>query len=211
MFQYIVVVLLNVFFWDRDPGTCAKYHGDKHLHKMIVEYAQIASTAYRLLSPMYSGDEIYKATHVSSNVVQWTCASRAHYDYVVQLGTSLIGEREKRRKPTWKAGHASEPILNWLREHADDLTFPAVEWTSDPPLRMPDVCKKNATLAVEAYRLLAAYKMFTIGLKYTEEPPWLAEKIREVNEREDIQEQIREEVEKKRRNADKRAKKKLKK
>lgn len=94
LFQF----LLNIFFWDADPKTNARYHGNKHVHKMIVEYAQIASTAYRLLVTDYEGDDIYKKTHATSNVVQWTAESSAHYDYVVSLGLALVEERERRRK-----------------------------------------------------------------------------------------------------------------
>lgn len=38
---------LNFFFLDRDVEICASYHGDKHLNKMQLEYAQIASTVVR--------------------------------------------------------------------------------------------------------------------------------------------------------------------
>lgn len=87
---YVFLLLLNVFFWDRDPKQCAKCHGsDKHVHKMIVEYAQIASTAYRLLNECYRGSKVYRKVQPTSNVVQWAAASRAHYMYVVELGLAL--------------------------------------------------------------------------------------------------------------------------
>ena len=40
---------MNIFFIDRDPVLAARYHCDKHVPKMIVEYAQLMSTAHRLL------------------------------------------------------------------------------------------------------------------------------------------------------------------
>ena len=40
---------MNVFYLDKDPVTCAKMHVDKHVVKMIVEYAQLLSTAHRVL------------------------------------------------------------------------------------------------------------------------------------------------------------------
>ena len=40
---------MNIFFLNRDPETAAKEHVDKHVVKMIVEYAQLLSTAHRML------------------------------------------------------------------------------------------------------------------------------------------------------------------
>jgi len=40
---------MNVFYLDRNPITAAQMHCDKHVVKMILEYAQLLSTAHRLL------------------------------------------------------------------------------------------------------------------------------------------------------------------
>ena len=40
---------MNIFYLDKDPNVCANYHCDKHVVKMIVEYAQMLSTAHRVL------------------------------------------------------------------------------------------------------------------------------------------------------------------
>ena len=40
---------MNVFFLDKTPTTCAQYHNDKHVVKMVIEYAQLLSTAHRVL------------------------------------------------------------------------------------------------------------------------------------------------------------------
>ena len=39
---------MNIFYLDENPKKCAKYHCDKHVVKMIIEYAQLLSTAHRL-------------------------------------------------------------------------------------------------------------------------------------------------------------------
>ena len=38
---------MNIFHLHKDPKICAKYHCDKHVVKMILETAQMLSTAYR--------------------------------------------------------------------------------------------------------------------------------------------------------------------
>ena len=40
---------MNIFYLDNNQSICAKYHVDKHVVKMILEYAQMLSTAHRVL------------------------------------------------------------------------------------------------------------------------------------------------------------------
>ena len=40
---------MNIFYLHRDVDTCAEMHNDKHVVKMILEYAQLLSTAHRVL------------------------------------------------------------------------------------------------------------------------------------------------------------------
>ena len=47
---------MNIFYLDEDPVTCARMHVDKHVVKMIVEYAQLLSTAHRVVDGRESID-----------------------------------------------------------------------------------------------------------------------------------------------------------
>ena len=41
---------MNIFYLDHNvTKSCAEQHVDKHVVKMIVEYAQILSTAHRMI------------------------------------------------------------------------------------------------------------------------------------------------------------------
>ncbi len=40
---------MNIFYLDSDPRICAQMHNDKHCVKMILEYAQLLSTAHRVI------------------------------------------------------------------------------------------------------------------------------------------------------------------
>ena len=40
---------MNLFYLDEDPWISAELHCDKHVVKMIIEYAQMLSTAHRML------------------------------------------------------------------------------------------------------------------------------------------------------------------
>ena len=75
---------MNIFYLHEDPVQNAKWHIDKHIVKMPIEYAQLMSTAHRMLDGhMYIGrtannrrikrwkllderdDILYKASHLS--------------------------------------------------------------------------------------------------------------------------------------------------
>ena len=45
---------MNIFVLDTNPKICAQYHVDKHVVKMILELAQILSTAHRVLDGIES-------------------------------------------------------------------------------------------------------------------------------------------------------------
>ena len=45
---------MNIFFLDQDPRQCAEWMVDKHVVKMIVETAQLLSTAHRIMD----GEEV---------------------------------------------------------------------------------------------------------------------------------------------------------
>jgi hypothetical protein len=98
----VLSVLLNFFFLDRDPVKCARYHGDKHLNKMQLESAQIASFVWHVnvfdgLSGAVDGQDekfgdikanIYKRSrsHIHHPVVKWACQSPQHYLAICDLG-----------------------------------------------------------------------------------------------------------------------------
>ena len=45
---------MNIFFLHQNPKIAAQMHCDKHVVKMVLEYAQILSTAHRVID----GDEV---------------------------------------------------------------------------------------------------------------------------------------------------------
>ena len=69
---------MNIFFLSENSKVCAKYHCDKHVVKMIVEYAQLLSTAHRA-SDGYSGDSCYKTTHKNHPSAIWSRESDTNY------------------------------------------------------------------------------------------------------------------------------------
>ena len=48
---------MNIFYLDKNPKVAAEMHCDKHVIKMVLEYAQILSTAHRVIDGDELGDE----------------------------------------------------------------------------------------------------------------------------------------------------------
>ena len=58
---------MNIFAIEKDPYDCAKSMVDKHVVKMILETAQLLSTAHRILD----GTEYIDKTKTGRNVRRW--------------------------------------------------------------------------------------------------------------------------------------------
>jgi len=56
---------MNIFYLSRDPVLCAEMHCDKHVVKMILETAQLLSTAHHMLG----SNAPYKVTHKNHQVL----------------------------------------------------------------------------------------------------------------------------------------------
>ena len=96
---------MNIFYLHSDPKTCAQYHCDPHNIKQILEYAQLLSTAHRLIDgkqsvalsksgrrqQVWTLDDsemeqiIYKATHVNHPSAKWTRHCAMNYTWLMEL------------------------------------------------------------------------------------------------------------------------------
>lgn len=185
----VLIILLNFFFLDRDPKKCARYHGDKHLNKMILEYAQIASTVFWKIAPVATATAanaavVYKATHTKHPIVKWASSSVAHLSAVIELGLALGEERSSRlvlaRKlgKRWASQHSSVQVLKFLKHNLPPKEcFEYEDMWMDPPLCMPECLRNKGADAVDCYRLYySGHKVQLTNLKwepYTNDPPFL--------------------------------------
>jgi hypothetical protein len=195
-FMYVLVYLLNFFFLDRDPRKCARYHADKHINKMQVEYAQIASSVMWIVaernglldSSLFKSvsEMIYKPTHTHHPIVIWASKSQAHVLAVVDLGLALAEEKAERAivakayGKKWSVTHKSTPILRFIRDHlpSNNLFELGSEW-HDPPACVPQCIKDNSSDIIDRYRLFyAGHKVEVTGLKwapYVQPPDFLVD------------------------------------
>jgi len=101
-------MVLNIFYLHEDPRQCAEWMVDKHVVKMILETAQLLSTAHRLLDGKETivegwidefnikhkkkklwildddrNDVLYNATHVNHPSAVWCRQSVSNYNWLV--------------------------------------------------------------------------------------------------------------------------------
>ena len=142
---------MNIFFLDEDSKLCAQAHCDKHVIKMILEYAQMMSTSHRELDPPSELIEpMYKPTHKNHPAAVWVRESDANYKWLYDLWFWLAKEywwRYDKIHKTW------EKLYNKLSH--TPLNIPSGNFTS-PPLCMPEEYKINTgnslNDAIESYR-----------------------------------------------------------
>lgn len=155
---------MNIFYLDRDPKLAATYHCDKHVVKMILESAQLLSTAHRVLDGVkgqgrsVSGlrnvtrwrldnefDSVYySASHVNHPSAVWVRSSPYHYVWLHNLFSNLLAEYTYRYSKTHKCASLLDPLWRVPDKQCDG------EW-QEPPQCMPDD-SKDASSAVIAYR-----------------------------------------------------------
>jgi hypothetical protein len=58
---------MNIFYLDNDPKVCAEMHVDKHVCKMVIEYAQLLCTSHRVLD----GEEYRRLTANNRSIKAW--------------------------------------------------------------------------------------------------------------------------------------------
>ena len=102
---------MNIFYLDKDPIKSAEMHCDKHVVKMIIEYAQLLSTAHRVLDGVEqigvtSNNRKYKRYILNSNLENifykstmknhpsaiWVRKSVHNYQYTAKLWVALSNE-----------------------------------------------------------------------------------------------------------------------
>ena len=141
---------MNIFYLHNDPKICAEMHVDKHCVKMILEYAQLLSTAHRVIDgtllvgisdkgrkstswilPDNRNDILYKATHLNHPSAVWVRKTDANYVWLFRLFGELMDEYTYRYGKT----HACEQLADALSYRPKNI--PKGEFTEPTPA-MPD-------------------------------------------------------------------------
>ncbi|HET58638.1 MAG TPA: hypothetical protein ENN35_09395 [Deltaproteobacteria bacterium] len=79
---------MNIFILDRNIRTCARYHADRHVVKMILESAQILCT----IVSREGLESSYRPTHRNHPCVLWAGRSRENWLWLKELTLRLNDE-----------------------------------------------------------------------------------------------------------------------
>jgi hypothetical protein len=133
---------MNIFILDFEPKLAAKYHCDKHVPKMILETAQLLSTAHVLTKSRYS-DLVYKPTHINHPCSIWVRESKDNYCWAWDLFYHLNNEFFMRRGKI----HLTYTKLKDILCHTPELPLKGLtKFAQAMPDQYKDICP------VKAYR-----------------------------------------------------------
>jgi hypothetical protein len=96
---------MNIFCTSDCPIESAKFLDDKRCQKMVLESAQLLSTALRVNG--YKGDDVYKIAHLNHPSSRWCRATQGNYKWLLEHFRALCDEYTRR---TGKI-HASSKLL----------------------------------------------------------------------------------------------------
>lgn len=140
---------MNIFFLDNDPRQCAEWMVDKHVVKMILETAQLLSTAHRVIDGLQV-EVTYKTPD------KWM-------DFPFE-GRREFRPGKTRKKKVWilddhrndifyNATHINHPSAVWVRESVENYN-----WLVDHLFALADEYtyrygKRHATMAKLGYEI----------------------------------------------------------
>jgi hypothetical protein len=144
---------MNIFYLDPSPTISAIYQPDKMLVKMVLESAQMLSTAHRVLDGEEKSDELnlYKKTHYDHPCNIWVRETSGNYLWLY-FHFLALGEEYKYR---YNKEHKSISKLAYcLSETPKNISSDAI---TPHKLCMPDEYKSND--------LVQSYRRFVIATK----------------------------------------------
>ena len=160
---------MNIFYLSDYPHLCAEYHCDKHVVKMILETAQMLSTAHHELDGENAILGIYKSTHKNHPSNVWVRESYGNYHYTWSLLYYLLKEYSKR----YGKIHATHRLLDPLSVRPKNIDGTPVH--TEPPQCMPDEYKVKGD-SIQAYRNYYLGEKHFAQWKYTPTPNWWKQK-----------------------------------
>lgn len=159
---------MNIFYLSHDPQEAARFHCDRHVVKMILESAQLLSTAVFL---QYNETLGYHPTHQKHPCVKWLLKEPGNYRWLVSLAQALSNEYTYRYNKLHKSAIIVDRAVDYL------IPIDDVFWATTNPVQcMPSVykIKENPILAYRNYYLGA--KKHLLSYTRREIPSWIQEK-----------------------------------
>ena len=161
---------MNIFAFDKCPMRSALWLDDIRKNKMILESAQMLSTAVRALCPDTTL-EVYKTAYLNHPCSKWARQSRANFQWLLHHMSWLYNQKS--------GEHKSARLIPEFQKYVNDGDFP------DEYLTPFANCARNLERGVdysEVDDVHQAYRMYmndrwkerniTLTWRWGEEPDW---------------------------------------
>lgn len=149
---------MNIFVLSGIPSIAAQFHCDNHVNKMLIESAQMLSTAWHIAAPdevkinqngdwsiAKTGLKIYKPFNPNHPCNKWVRECRENYMWLTVLAKYLAREFTRR----YGKEHATQRIVEALMQ--PPATLPSINWGTPHVQCMPEQYQRKQD-AVAAYR-----------------------------------------------------------
>ena len=161
---------MNIFAFDKCPMQSALWLDDVRKNKMILESAQMLSTAVRWLDPDTTLP-VYKLAYINHPCSKWARKSRANFQWLLHHMSWLFNQKS--------GEHKSARLIPEFQKYADNGDFP------DEYLTPFANCARNLERGVDYSDIddvHQAYRMYmndrwkerniTLTWRWGEEPDW---------------------------------------
>lgn len=180
---------MNIFYLHYDTKICAQEHLDKHVVKMIVEYAQLLSTAHRLLDGTQYFDKsktgrkihrwklddereqkLYHAVSWNHPSAIWVRRDLSQYQWLWNLASELCQEYRYRYGGTTDKQHKTSLVIQNLSFAPHNISRTGL--FAEPPQAMPEDVKVPGD-SIQAYKnYYLKYKKGFANWKVRGIPSW---------------------------------------
>ena len=183
--------LMNIFYLHHDPEICAKLHVDKHCVKMILETAQLLSTAHRVLDGVetigtsktgrkakrwqlndHRESTLYSATHINHPSAVWARQSKENYKWLSMLLKELCKEYTYRYGKFHKCEETN--LVLQLLFYPNNIPNKAF---TEPTPAMPDQYKVPGNSVQSYHNYYNGEKQRMFSWKKREQPEWINREI----------------------------------
>ena len=163
---------MNIFVLDKKPTTAAQMMCDKHVVKMIVESAQMLSTAHRVLD----GEQYTELSANNRRIKRWKSPYKLMEDILYKA--SFVGHpctkwvMENNKNYYWLAEHAYELCREYTRRygkvHKTDDMISLIRYRKPANITIADSITPFAQAMPEEYKnsdAVEAYRAYYLGEK----------------------------------------------
>lgn len=106
---------MNIFLTNSDPKQCARELDDKRVNKMILETAQMLSTALQTINPkIFEKVGLYKPTHANHPANLWIRETRSNYLWALKYMQELL----KIKFLATGKGHKSSDLIPLFKKYS---------------------------------------------------------------------------------------------